>query len=208
MYTQYHMRYMRMSDVQRVAYLDRVSFSTPWSAETYAREVSEALYSHMLVIESVQKPPVAAGWQGLWQRVSGAATPTRTIVSYGGLWIFDEEAHISTIASHPEHRAQGWGELALVAMLRRSIALGAGFAALEVRVSNTPAQTLYQKYGFSQFGIKPRYYYDNFEDAYDMRADLRNAALHTQIESRYAAFMAQRATMTDTYTHGTRPRLR
>ena len=41
----------------------------------------------------------------------------------------------------------------------------------EVRVSNTIAQSLYRKYGFSQVGIRRRYYSDNQEDALIMTTD-------------------------------------
>jgi ribosomal-protein-alanine N-acetyltransferase len=36
---------------------------------------------------------------------------------------------------------------------------------LEVRKSNIVAQNLYKKYGFVEYGIRPRYYADNNEDA-------------------------------------------
>ena len=35
---------------------------------------------------------------------------------------------------------------------------------LEVRVSNTPAQALYERFGFESAGVRPRYY-ENVEDA-------------------------------------------
>ena len=36
---------------------------------------------------------------------------------------------------------------------------------LEVRKSNLIAQNLYKKYKFVEFGLRPRYYSDNNEDA-------------------------------------------
>jgi ribosomal-protein-alanine N-acetyltransferase len=39
---------------------------------------------------------------------------------------------------------------------------------LEVRVTNTSAQNLYRKYGFTIQGRRPRYYSDNNEDAFIM----------------------------------------
>jgi ribosomal-protein-alanine N-acetyltransferase len=43
--------------------------------------------------------------------------------------------------------------------------LNAEFVTLEVRVSNTIAQNLYRKYGFTEVGLRHRYYHDNGEDA-------------------------------------------
>ncbi len=42
---------------------------------------------------------------------------------------------------------------------------GAQTMTLEVRVSNTVAQSLYRKLGFLNGGIRKRYYSDNQEDA-------------------------------------------
>jgi ribosomal-protein-alanine N-acetyltransferase len=53
----------------------------------------------------------------------------------------------------------------LLAMIERSIELGAHEVTLEVRVSNTIAQNLYRKYGFEVVGRRPGYYRDNNEDA-------------------------------------------
>jgi len=42
--------------------------------------------------------------------------------------------------------------------------LNAHTITLEVRASNTAAQSLYQKYGFTQVGLRRGYYSDNKED--------------------------------------------
>ena len=76
-----------------------------------------------------------------------------------------DEAHISTIASDAKWRGHGVGELMLLAMIDRSIELGAHELTLEVRVSNAVAQNLYRKYGFAVVGRRPGYYRDNNEDA-------------------------------------------
>ena len=44
----------------------------------------------------------------------------------------------------------------------------ATWVTLEVRVTNYSAQALYQKYGFTVQGRRPRYYSDNNEDAFIM----------------------------------------
>jgi len=42
---------------------------------------------------------------------------------------------------------------------------GAEYLTLEVRVSNTAAIRLYEKYGFMTVNVKKGYYTDNYEDA-------------------------------------------
>jgi len=52
-----------------------------------------------------------------------------------------------------------------VTALRETIHKGYRLATLEVRASNTAAQTLYRRFQFEVVGSRPRYYRDNNEDA-------------------------------------------
>jgi ribosomal-protein-alanine N-acetyltransferase len=79
-----------------------------------------------------------------------------------------DEAHITTIGVLPEYRGNGLGELLMVTLCTEAMRHGAEWVTLEVRVSNESAQALYRKYGFTQQGIRRRYYSDNGEDAYIM----------------------------------------
>jgi ribosomal-protein-alanine N-acetyltransferase len=87
-----------------------------------------------------------------------------------------DEAHITTIASHPDVRGQGVGELLLVALIHRGIEIGARWMTLEVRASNSVAQNLYRKYTFKEMGVRRRYYSDNGEDALVMWTDALDSA--------------------------------
>ncbi|HCG30344.1 MAG TPA: ribosomal-protein-alanine N-acetyltransferase, partial [Chloroflexi bacterium] len=60
------------------------------------------------------------------------------------------------------------GELMLIRLFEIAGERTAEWVTLEVRVSNASAQALYHKYGFSQQGLRRRYYSDNGEDAYIM----------------------------------------
>jgi len=82
-----------------------------------------------------------------------------------------DEAHITTIAVRTAYRGQGIGELLLVGLIEIAYSINSHWLTLEVRVTNTVAQNLYQKYGFRQVGVRPRYYSDNNEDAYVMWTD-------------------------------------
>ena len=46
------LRPMTLDDIPQVVAIDQQAFSTPWSARTYAYEVSESHNSHMLVIDT------------------------------------------------------------------------------------------------------------------------------------------------------------
>ncbi len=87
------------------------------------------------------------------------------IVGFAGLWHIADEGHITNIAVKQSHRGQGLGEDLLTALIAVGRALGLRAMTLEVRVSNTPARTLYEKLGFQYVGVRKRYYQDNNEDA-------------------------------------------
>jgi [ribosomal protein S18]-alanine N-acetyltransferase len=196
------LRYMRPGDIPQVVAIDNESFNPPWSARSYAYEVSESSYSHMVVLENGPAEAPVNGWRRWlqsWVRPSGL------VVGYGGLWYIAGEGHISTIATHPDHRGLGYGEILLAAMIHRAITLQAEYIVLEVRVTNTIAQNLYRKYEFEIFGTKPNYYRLDNEDAYDMRLDLTDEAMIVRFERRLAAIRAQQPFI-DLYSEAPSPK--
>ncbi|KXK14340.1 MAG: ribosomal-protein-alanine acetyltransferase [Chloroflexi bacterium OLB15] len=167
------LRYMRNADIPEVMAIEQVSFNPPWTARSYSYEINESTYSHMVALEHSNGQSAPAGWKKLLGAIAAQPPANTKIVGYGGLWFISGEGHISTIASHPDMRGHGYGELVFAAMLHRSITLDADYMILEVRVSNVVAQNLYKKYGFRVEGVKPKYYQSNNEDAYDMRLQIR-----------------------------------
>ncbi len=167
------LRNMTLQDVPAVVHIDYLSFTNPWSARSYAYEVSQSDYSYMVVLEVVNSPsPTTTLWQQLRRWLGITPRPVAVLLAYAGMWKFEDTAHISTLASHPQHRHQGWGKLVLLAQLIRASQLNVERVSLEVRVSNTIAQNLYQQMGFQQTGIKQGYYSDNQEDAWVMALSL------------------------------------
>ncbi|MBX3084370.1 MAG: ribosomal protein S18-alanine N-acetyltransferase [Anaerolineae bacterium] len=141
------LRYMRPEDIPVVVELDQRSFPNAWSERSYNFEVRENKSSHMVVLE-IDSPA--------------------TIIGFAGTWLIEDETHISTIAISAEQRGNGYGEILLAGLLDRSIALGATYAVLEVRISNGTAINLYRKYEFEVVHRRKNYYRDNNEDAYMM----------------------------------------
>jgi ribosomal-protein-alanine N-acetyltransferase len=155
---------MTLADLDSIMEIERVAFATPWSARAYRYEITQNEQSIMLVV----RPRLHA--RGLLARLRDQLEPARpgSLMGYAGLWLLLDEAHICTIAVHPEHRRQGLGELLLLALLDQGREQGACRATLEVRVSNFVAQGLYHKYGFEIVSVRKRYYSDSGEDAYIM----------------------------------------
>lgn len=198
------LRYMQMADIPQVVSIDNASFDPAWSARSYAYEVSESIYSHMVTLERVEDQKVN-GWRRLFRTWGNQPEPPRQVVAYGGLWNISGEGHISTIASHPGWRGNGFGEIVLAGMIRRALTLDAEYVVLEVRVSNTVAQNLYAKYEFKTIAVKPKYYRNNNEDAYDMRLDLTDEAMIARFDRRFTA-LQERHGFIDLYTDALPPR--
>ncbi|HVA42036.1 MAG TPA: ribosomal protein S18-alanine N-acetyltransferase [Acidimicrobiales bacterium] len=93
-----------------------------------------------------------------------------TVVGYSGLMLGVEEAHVTTIAVDPEWHRQGIGTLLMLNMARTALEREAKAITLEVRVGNTGAQALYQRFGFAPAGIRKNYYSETNEDALVMWA--------------------------------------
>ena len=148
---------MALADLPAVRELDRLSFPTP---------TRPGLFEHELAQNNI------AYYQVLGM---GEAEFSSSIIGFSGYWLIADEIHISTIASHPQWRGRGLGELLLLNMLFQSYTHPANMVTLEVRRSNEVAQALYRKYQFEEVGMRPRYYHDTGEDALLMTMAALNA---------------------------------
>ncbi len=179
-------RPMTFADVENVVVLDRLSFPTPWSARTYRHELENAERSVMFIAEPTEKAAsdTHTNSEGFLQRLFSPSPPAQSptpLIAYSGFWQICEEAHISTIAVHPDWRGKKIGELLIWIMVREAMRRKAEMVTLEVRVSNTVAQNLYRKYDFEVTGRRKGYYRDNHEDAYYMTVTPLDEAYHARL---------------------------
>jgi ribosomal-protein-alanine N-acetyltransferase len=178
---------MRVEHIPVVSAIERLSFPQPWPQNAYRREILENRMAHYIVARLVgdsagrEQATVPPSTRGSWftRLLRQAPEPPspeleeelRTIVGYAGIWVMTDEAHVTTIATHPDVRGRGVGEMLLLALIHRGIEVGARWMTLEVRASNAVAQALYRKYTFKEMGVRRRYYSDNGEDALVMWTD-------------------------------------
>ena len=191
---------MRVEHIPAVSAIEKLSFPQPWPQNAYRREIQENRMAHYIVVRRLghdaeageappppSAPPTQAGSTDLLGRLSRLwrqpepprsaelEDELRSIVGYAGIWVMTDEAHVTTIASHPDVRGKGVGELLLLALIHRAMDVGARWMTLEVRASNAVAQNLYRKYTFKEMGVRRRYYSDNGEDALVMWTDALNS---------------------------------
>ena len=135
-------RKMALDDLPAVLELDKLSFTLPWPERSFRFELTANEASRCWVAE-VDK------------RVVGMVVA----------WLFVDEAHIATIATHPDFRRQGIARKLLSYTLFHAMKEGARSSFLEVRESNGTAQDMYRQFGYVEVGRRKRYYKDNDEDA-------------------------------------------
>lgn len=145
--TRIAVRPMREDDIEQVQVIDKLSFSLPWPERAYRYELKEN--------------PASL----LWVAEAEAPDGKRDVIGMSVVWLILDEAHIATIAVHPDYRRQSIGERLLLTTLEASARRGAQHAMLEVRAGNQIARNLYNRFGFVVVGRRPHYYRDNNEDA-------------------------------------------
>ncbi len=145
-------RKMTLEDVPSVIDLDQKSFSLPWPERSFRFELTANPASRCWVAEFDGK-----------------------IVGMIVVWLIIDEAHVATLATHPDFRRQGIAKKLLSHALRLMMDEGAHSSFLEVRESNFAAQEMYRKFGYEESGRRPHYYRDNDEDAILMNLASLNA---------------------------------
>ncbi|HEV3195938.1 MAG TPA: ribosomal protein S18-alanine N-acetyltransferase [Candidatus Cybelea sp.] len=159
---------MTPSDVAAVTRIERASFSTIWPADAFYNELSTNKLAHYFV-----------------------GRFNENIVAYGGIWVILEDSHITTLAVDPEHRGRRFGEVLLLRLIDEAIERGSAWLTLEVRESNTVAQRLYRKYGFTTVTMRTGYYSDDNESALIMWAGSLKSELYRNrlrvLRNRFAA---------------------
>ena len=141
------MKKMDESHVSQIAALEKLCFSQPWSEKSIASELENPL-SVWLVAEINDS---LAGYIGS-QSVLG-------------------ESDVMNVAVSPDYRRQGIGEALVLTLVEELKKLGNHCLSLEVRLSNAPARSLYEKLGFAEVGRRPNYYRNPKEDALILRKE-------------------------------------
>jgi [ribosomal protein S18]-alanine N-acetyltransferase len=141
---------MRMSDLDQIMEIERLSFRAPWSRQVFVEELDRD-WAHVDVLKERGQGPVLG------------------FINY---WLVRDEVHILNVASHPDHRRRGHAQRMLQHVIDFSKREACRYITLEVRRSNHGAIRLYRKFGFRPVGIRPNYYVEDNEDAIVMLLEL------------------------------------
>ena len=140
-------RVMEKADIAQIAELEKLCFSDPWSESAFAYELRNPLSLWLVASDN----DVVAGYVG-----------SQTVI---------DEADMMNIAVAPAYRRKKIAEKLVLSLIEMLNQKGAKSLTLEVRVSNAPAISLYEKLGFIQVGRRPGYYRNPREDAYILRKE-------------------------------------
>ena len=144
------MEIMKMNEahVASVAAIEKECFGVDaWSEKSVASELTNKLSLWLVAVDG--------------DRVAG----------YVGSQTVCDETDMMNVAVTADYRRQGMGEKLVLALEEALKAIGSQCLTLEVRDSNTPARTLYEKLGFQQIGLRKNYYRNPKEDAYILRKE-------------------------------------
>jgi [ribosomal protein S18]-alanine N-acetyltransferase len=142
-------RRLSLHDLDAIEQIENAVYPTPWSRSMFAGELA--------------KPSSLS--LGGFDPDSGRLIAYLIVSRYVDAW------HIMNLAVHPGWRRAGVASRLLDELLDLTAEDRRRGYTLEVRVSNTSAIALYERFGFEASGVRRGYYTDNREDALIMWKD-------------------------------------
>ena len=132
---------MTAEDILGVAEIEKLCFSSPWSADSLKLLTNEGI------------------GMGMVCRKDGK------VCAYGGMLIAVDEGQITNIATHPDFRRMGYGRAVVEALIKYAKNNRLESISLEVRESNKAAIALYTDLGFKVEGKRKDFYKKPTESA-------------------------------------------
>lgn len=136
------------ADLEEVLSIERVSFSDPWTRDSFESAISLPHTRFLVADEGGGEP-------------GGAVR----VVGYVLALLLSDEGEIADIAVAPEGRRRGVGGMLLDRVIAESSARRLRALYLEVRESNAAARALYASRDFELVGTRRGYYRRPTEDA-------------------------------------------
>ena len=124
---------MQVADLDTVMRIEPVIYPFPWSLGNFRDSLNTGYICWVFELDG---------------RIAG----------YTVMMLVLDEAHLLNLSVAKEAQGQGYGDMLLSFIMDKAREHGALNMFLEVRVSNKVAISLYEKKGFNEMAIRPRYY--------------------------------------------------
>lgn len=134
---------MQEEHIKEVSAIEMQLFSRPWTEENFRESIK--MENTIFVVAKMSN--------------------TDEVVGYCGLYQSFEDGDITNVAVKKSSQRQGVAKKMLVSLLRLAKERGIDNVMLEVRQSNVPAISLYEKIGFVNIGVRKGFYIEPKEDA-------------------------------------------
>ena len=135
--TRVNLRNATYSDLPRIIEIEELSFSQPWSLNSFRRELTLP-FSRLIV----------ANWE----------PADKVPCGFMCRWLVADELHILNIAVHPDYRQLGIGAGMMEEVINEAKAKQAHVITLEVRRANLSARSLYRRFNFQERRLRKNYY--------------------------------------------------
>lgn len=143
--TDFEIKIFSAEHVPEAAEIERLCFSEPWSEKSLSYMCLENPFAVAVV-----------------DKENGR------LAAYGGVQYVLDEGNIVNIATHPDYRRRGLATAVMRELESRLKERGVEIVFLEVRQSNIPARTLYEKEGYVPSRVIKNFYRFPAEDAVEM----------------------------------------
>lgn len=130
-------------DIGAILKIETESFSDPWSESAFVFAINDSSLTTAVAVDP----------------------DTDAVVGFAIWSVIAPESELCDIAISPEYRRRGAGEALMKSYIDSALSQGVTDFFLEVRQSNLPAASLYEKHGFAACGRRKNYYSHPTEDA-------------------------------------------
>lgn len=131
---------MTEADLDEVLQIERQGHQRPWTEKIFREELARE-----------------------WARLVVVRSPS--LVAFCNYWLVHDELHLLNIVTDQRARRRGHARMLMEHIVTQAQTQKCRVVTLEVRKSNQAAIGMYECFGFSSVGLRPKYYADNQEDA-------------------------------------------
>lgn len=133
-----HIRDATRRDLPRIIEIERLAFPTPWSLQSFQRELNLPFSRLMVAVPYLDESEPPSGFLCRW--------------------IIADECHVLNVAVHPDYRRHGIGAALMRVAIDEAKEKRAEAVTLEVRRTNLPARHMYRKFYFEERRLRKGYY--------------------------------------------------